>query len=198
MDRFFIKKYHRLQKYKLLAFGLLLLVFIGLTFTASKLKFEEDITKLIPNSEKSDITNKVLQHVNFADKIIVYLETKTNGNEDDLTQYASALIDSLNTYKSEYISSIQGKIASDEIANTLDFVHQNIPLFLDEEDYKTIEQKLHKDSILNRTKANYKTLISPTGIIAKKSILKDPLGITFLGLKKLEQLKIDDNFKIHP
>ena len=197
MDRFFIKIYHSLQKQKILAFGLLLLVFIGLIFTASKLKFEEDITKLIPNSEKADITNKVLQHVNFADKIIVYLETKTNGNEDDLTQYASALIDSLNTYKSDYISSIQGQISSDEIDQTLDFISQNIPMFLNDSDYKSIEQRLHKDSIQNITKANYKTLISPTGIVAKKTILKDPLGLAFLGLKKLEQLKIDDNFKIH-
>ncbi len=197
MDNFFIKIYHSLQKHKLLAFGLMLLVFVGLTFTASKLKFEEDITKLIPNSEKSDITNKVLQHVNFADKIIVYLETKNNGNEDDLTQYASTLVDSLNNYKDDYIKAIQGKIANDEIDKTLDFVYQNIPLFLNESDYKSIEQRLHKDSILEITKANYKTLISPTGIVAKKTILKDPLGLTFLGLKKLEQLKIDDNFKIH-
>ncbi len=197
MDNFFIKIYHSLQKQQLLAVGLLLLVFAGLAFTASKLKFEEDITKLIPNSEKSDITNKVLQHVNFADKIIVYLEVKNKGNEDDLTQYASTLVDSLNNYKSGYIKAIQGEIANDEIDKTLDFVYQNIPLFLNESDYKSIEQRLHKDSIQEITKANYKTLISPTGIVAKKTILKDPLGLTFLGLKKLEQLKIDDNFKIH-
>jgi len=197
MDNFFIKIYHSLQKQRLLVFGLLLLVFIGLAYTASKLKFEEDITKLIPNSEKSDITNKVLQHVNFADKIIVYLETKNKGNEDDLTQYASTLVDSLNNYKSGYIKTIQGEIANDEIDKTLDFVYQNIPLFLNDDDYNSIEQRLHKDSIQEITKANYKTLISPTGIVAKKTILKDPLGFTFLGLKKLEQLKIDDNFKIH-
>ena len=197
MDRFFIKIYHTLNRRKLVSLGLLLLMFVGLVFTASKLKFEEDITKLIPNSEKADIANKVLQHVKFADKIIVYLEVKKNGTEDDLTQYASVFVDSLNQYKEEYISSIQGQIASDEIDKTLDFISQNIPLFLEDADYKYIEQRLHKDSIQNITKVNYKTLISPTGIVAKKTILNDPLGITFLGLKKLEQLKIDDNFKIH-
>ena len=56
---------------------------------------------------------------------------------------------------------------------------------------------MHQDSIQQITQANYKTLISPTGIIAKETILRDPLGLTFLGLKKLEELKVEDNFKIY-
>ncbi len=197
MDNFFIHIYNTFHKKKVLGIGLLLALFLLLGFIASKLQFEEDITKLIPSSEKSNITSKVLEHVNFADKIIVYLETDKENNEDNLTQYASEFVDSLKVSCSPYISEIQGEIEDTEISETLDFIYQNIPLFLDEADYKAINERIVKDSIEQLTQANYKTLISPTGIIAKESILKDPLGLSFLGLKKLQQLKIDDSFNIH-
>jgi len=103
MVNFFIKLYHFLQQRKFLFIGFLFILFLTLGYIATKLKFEEDITKLIPNSHKSEITNKVLQHVNFADKIIVYLEAKNNAGEDDLAEYAAAFIDSLENYKGNYI-----------------------------------------------------------------------------------------------
>ncbi|MBJ2173082.1 MMPL family transporter [Aureibaculum sp. A20] len=197
MDNFFYKTYRVLQKQKILFASIFLLLLFLLGFLASKLQFEEDITKLIPNSEKSDITNKVLQHVKFADKIIVYLEVKNDADADDLSAYASEFVDSIQKQTGNYIKEVQGRIGDDAIDKTLSFINQNLPLFLTDADYKQIEGRLQKDSIDAITKANYKTLISPTGIIAKKNILKDPLGITFLGLKKLEQLKVDDNFEIH-
>jgi len=197
MDNFFIHIYHTFQKKKALGLILLLTLFLLLGFIASKLQFEEDITKLIPSSEKSNITSKVLEHVNFADKIIVYLETTKEHNEENLTQYAAEFVDSLKASCSPYITEIQGKIEDEEISETLDFIYQNLPLFLNEADYKTINDQLEKDSIEQVTQVNYKTLISPTGIIAKEIILKDPLGLSFLGLKKLQQLKIDDSFNIH-
>jgi len=197
MGNFLFQIYTTLQKKRILAIGSFLALFLLLGFIASKLKFEEDITKLIPSSEKSNTIHKVLNHVNFADKIIVYLETKKEDNEDNLTQYASDLIDSLTSNCSIYISEIQGEIEDKEINETLDFIYTNLPLFLDETDYRTIENRIQNDSIEFITQANYKTLISPTGIIAKETILKDPVGLSFLGLKKLQQLKIDDSFNIH-
>src|SRR5690606_8287507 len=77
---------------------------------------------------------------------------------------------------------------------TLDFVYNNAPLFLAQQDYKILSGKTLVDSITEITKNNYKTLISPSGIIAKKTIVKDPLGISLMGLKHLKQLGINDDF----
>ncbi|SVD98841.1 uncharacterized protein METZ01_LOCUS451695, partial [marine metagenome] len=41
------------------------------------------------------------------------------------------------------------------------------------------------------------TLISPSGIVAKNSIIKDPLGLSFIALKKLQQLSFGDTFILH-
>jgi len=197
MDKFFYQLYHIIQKRKALSLIFLLLLLFLLGFLASRLQFEEDITKLIPNSEKSNLTHRVLQNVNFSDKIIVYLEAKKDANANDLTIYASEFIDSVRKQSGHFIKEIQGRIGDDDIDKTLEFIYKNLPLFLNNSDYEKIDSRLQLDSIRQITQSNYKTLVSPTGLIAKKNILKDPLGLTFFGLKKLEQLKIEDNFEIH-
>lgn len=197
MDKFFLSIYNYIHSKKLWSLIVMLLLFVGLGFVGSKIKFEEDITKLIPTNENTSAAEKVLKTVNFADKIIVNIAREPEGSLQDLTAYATQLIDSISKKSGNYIKNIQGKVDDDNILKTLDFVYQNLPLFLDAEDYQHIKNKLSKDSLDAITTKNYKTLISPTGIIAKKTILKDPLGLSFIALKKFQQLNIEDGFTLY-
>ena len=95
MDKLFYNISQRIAAQKPLSIGVLLALIIGLFFLASNIEFEEDITKLIPQSKKFSEAQKVLKQVNFADKIIINIQRKENGNVDDLTQYATAFIDSI-------------------------------------------------------------------------------------------------------
>lgn len=195
---FFIKTYNILKNKKLLSIVTFLFLVSLLGFLASKIGFEEDITKLIPTSKETKITNKILNQVNFADKIIVYTEASKKASINDLTAYASTFITELkNEELSPFIKEIQGEIKDDEIDITLDFIYNNLPLFLNINDYQQIAKKLHQPSLDSLVKNNYKTLISPTGIVAKKNIVRDPLGLTFIGLKKLKNLQGNDNFELN-
>jgi uncharacterized protein len=196
MQTFFIKLYHLISKNRVIALVGTLLFLLALVFFATKIKFEEDITRIIPQNEKSDITAKVLQQLNFSDKITVIIEKEKNGTIDDLTETAYTLLDSLEQLNG-YISEIQGRVNEENIQETFDFVYANLPLFLDATDYKNIQNKLTKDSIASQVDKNYKTLLSPTGIVAKDFILNDPLGISFIALKKLQQLNLGDDFYLH-
>lgn len=196
MQTFFIKLYHLISKNRVIALVGTLLFLLALVFFATKIKFEEDITRIIPQNEKSDITAKVLQQLNFSDKITVIIEKEKNGTIDDLTETAYTLLDSLEQLNG-YISEIQGRVNEENIQETFDFVYANLPLFLDATDYKNIQNKLTTDSIAFQVHKNYKTLLSPTGIVAKDFILNDPLGISFIALKKLHQLNLGDDFYLH-
>ena len=193
MHKFFIRVHYFVQKNKLLSLATAFLFLIVFGFFASKIRFEEDITRIIPKNENADVPTKVLKQLNFSDKITVIIEKDKNGSIDDLTQTATDFIDSLHTCK-PYIKNIQGKIDDENIQQTFDFVYQNLPYFLDENDYATLDKKLTNDSISKQVESNYRTLISPTGIIAKDFIVNDPLGISFIALKKLQQLSIGDDF----
>lgn len=195
MHRFFIAIHLFVSRNRLLSVFVALL-FLGLFgYFASKIKFEEDITRLIPKSERSDETAKVLAQLNFADKITVIINARNGARPSDLANTANVFLDSLQSCK-EYVNDVQGKVDDGNILETFDFVYNNLPLFLEEADYKKIEQKLSQDSIAATVSANYKSIISPSGLVTKDFILKDPLGISFVGLNKLKQLGVGDDFQL--
>lgn len=174
----------------------LVVVFGVLAFMASTIEFEEDISKLIPVSAENEQLQKVLETANFSDKIIVHIQKTEAGTTEDLTNYATELVDSLTLNFDRYIQDIQGKVAEETALEVLDFVYENIPLFLSEKDYQNIALKLNSDSIAAITKQNYNTLVSPTGLVAKKTIARDPLEISLLGIQQLKQLGVREDFEL--
>lgn len=194
MNSLFYRTYQIISNNRVWSLIGLILGLIALLFLANKIEFEEDISKLIPSNSKTQKVQEVLKSVNFTDKIIVNIRRQSNGSVLDLTQYATQFIDSVENRAQGFVKDIQGRVADDAIDSTLDFLYANAPLFLDKEDYLAIDNKLKKDSIKALTESNYKTLLSPSGIIAKKSIIRDPLGISFMALKKLQNLGVGDQF----
>lgn len=196
MHHFFVAIHQLInQKKKISLIGFVFL-FAILGYLASKITFEENITRLLPTTDKASLTSKVINQMNFSDKISIIISKEKNGNDDDLTQYANQFLDSISVSCKPYVKKIQGKIDEENIQETIDFVYQNLPLFLNSEDYKTIANKLHSDSISNTIASDYKSLIAPTGFITRDYILQDPLGISFIALKKLQQLSVGDNFDL--
>ncbi|EHQ42535.1 1-acyl-sn-glycerol-3-phosphate acyltransferase [Myroides odoratus] len=195
MANWFYKIYQWGEKNKLLFFISVVLFISCMAFGAWNIKFEEDITRILPKSEKSNVTAKVLEQLRFSDKITVIIEKQKGGTTDDMVELASHLFDTLATKKA-YIKHIQGKIEDENINETIAFVYQNLPLFLDEADYQELEQKIQLDSVAQTVEANYKTLVSPTSLVAKQFIQKDPFGIGFIALKKLQKLNIGDGFQL--
>jgi hypothetical protein len=174
----------------------LILVFGLLIWMASQIQFDEDISKLIPSNPENEQLQKILNTAQFSDKIIINIKRQPNGSLEDLTDYAQQLLDSLSETSSFYIKDIQGKVEDETIYETLDMVFDHAPLFLSKEDYKSISNKIQKDSIEKLTESNYKLLASPSGIIAKKTVIKDPLGISLLALQNLKQLGFNDDFEL--
>ncbi|SHI61169.1 1-acyl-sn-glycerol-3-phosphate acyltransferase [Pseudozobellia thermophila] len=196
MGDFFFSTYSWIAKRRWLALAGFLVLLLGLATTVGRIEFDDDISSLIPVTEETKRVQELLKSITFTDKIVVNIRKRENGTTEGLIQYATAFLDSIQSRQGTYIKDIQGKIGDDVLQNTLDLVYDHLPLFLEAEDYETIQRKLTKDSIAAITKSNYRTLISPTGIVAKKTIVKDPLGISFMGLKKLQKLGFGDGFKI--
>ncbi|QKJ63301.1 MMPL family transporter [Flavobacterium sp. M31R6] len=196
MHNYLFDLYSFMTKRKFLSAGIVIAIALFLGFFASQITFQENINQLIPSNDKSGVTSKVLEQVNFADKITIIISTIDNGSPENLTEYANAFIDSLDGSCKPFVAKVQGKIEEENIQETFDFVYANLPLFLDQKDYEQIQNKLQKDSIANSVASDYKSIISPAGLVSKDFILRDPLGISFIALKKLQQLSVGDDFEI--
>ncbi|WP_034925050.1 MMPL family transporter [Gillisia sp. CAL575] len=187
-----------LKQHKFLAIFSAILIVSLLTFLASKINLEEDITSLIPEGAQQDVLKKVLDQTEFSDKIIITISsTSEKSSPEELTKYAQRLIDTIHSDLPEYVKNIQGKVPEEGILEIYDFVYDNLPLFLNNSDYEAINNRLQLDTIQQRLKNDYKSIISPTGLVTKDFIFKDPLSFTNLGLKKLEELQVGDDFKLY-
>jgi len=193
-----LKIYHFINQHKKAAILVGVLFLATITFLASRITLEEDITSLIPSGEQQNILKKVLDQTEFSDKIIVTVSADSSLEDpDELTQYSQQFIDSINQELPEYVEEIQGKVPEEGIREIYNFVFQHLPLFLNESDYTEIQNRLDKDSLKDRLKENYKSLISPTGLVTKEYLFKDPLSISALGLKKLEELQVGEDFELY-
>lgn len=195
MHHFFIRLHQFIQKNKMLSIFIGIATLILLAFFASRIKFEEDINRIIPKNDKADITAKVLKQVKFSDKITIIIQKDKNASVGDLTQTADAFLEKIPVCD-QYIKNIQGKLDEENIQETFQFVYQNLPLFLEKEDYKLIENKIQSDSIKKQVVSNFNSLISPTGIVSRDFIVNDPLGLGFIALKKLQQLNVSEDFTL--
>ncbi|MFP7658379.1 hypothetical protein [Chryseobacterium proteolyticum] len=171
MHRFFIFLYYLISKNRVLSALFAVGIALVCLFFASKINFEEDINQIIPKSEKSDLTAKILKQLNFSDKIIVIIENKSSEDNFQLSETANTFLEKISPLQ-KYIGAIQGKVNDSEISETFDFVNQNLPLFLDENDYKEINRKIQKDSIAKQVENNYISLASPTSLVTKEFIKK--------------------------
>lgn len=196
MHLIFYHIYCWVQRYKLLSVSLAFIFLAVFGFLASKIRFEEDITQIIPKSEKSDLTTKAIRQINFSDKITVLLERTPETPIEELAMLAQLLVDTL-SQDTVYIKEITGQLGNEAIGEAYDFVYNHIPLFLDSADYDTLTTRVSNVGIAKKVASNYETLQSPSGFVLGDFIQKDPLSIAVMGLQKLQRISVGDNFMLY-
>ncbi len=195
MSSLFYKVYISLVSKKHFFLGAVILVGALLAYNISNINLEEDIAKLIPQNKETEKLQKVLSHTNFADDIVVLVNSKTN--QEKLIEFTDRLVDSINLNGQPYIKSFRSKVNDSDIQDTFEFIYNHLPSFLDHTDLAYLEARITvADSIKNTVANNYKTLITPSGILAKQNIRKDPFGLGLRALNKFKDLKVGDNFEL--
>lgn len=189
------KLYIYIQRHKLLTLSVLVawgvIAFLGVMH----LRFEEDITKVLPKNEKASLTSKVLKQLNFADKVAVVVSRDKGGSLSELQEVATRLADSVQQMPA-YVRSVQGIVDEEDIDESWQFINEHLPLLLTEADYEALEPRLQADSLQALVQAQYKMMLTPAGMVAGKYIRTDPFSLTFKGLSKLQTLNISDDFKL--
>ena len=168
-------------------------------FFALKVKFVEDVYAIIPKDDKTEKFAQVFQNSKFADKlaIMVSLKDTAASNPDLLVSYADALEEKLQQNATPYVKAIRNKIEDDVALQLFATVQQHLPIFLSESDYQKIDTLIQPEKIKETLENNLKLLQTPSAFVIKNIIANDPSGISFLALKKLQQLQVDDNFELY-
>lgn len=184
----FYHLFKKIQKYPKTALLFFLLFLVGSIFIAQKITFNEDITRIIPKNNNQQNTAQIISEMNFTDKISVLFKKKGKATNTHLTAAAQDFLDTLSVAKN-YYQSVQGTVDEELFATSFEFVYRNLPLYLDEKDYTTIQSRLQNDSIAAQMQRNVATLTSGNAAFMKNVVVNDPLQISFLALQKLQKFQ---------
>jgi len=199
MSRFFLYWYDLFSKRRLLFFIFLSLTIAAIIFIALRINLVEDISKVLPRNEKVDRYLEVVNQSAFADELVMFIgpaNPSDSINTGQLISYATEFADSIKSnLMPELVSQFRDRTDEAAIRGIWDDIHQNLPIFLDDDDFTKLDS-LTSDSAISHSVHNaYKNLVSPVGFVSKEYILKDPLGLTNLGLKKIQSFNVDENYR---
>ncbi len=176
-----------------------ILILMGvLTYFIYQVKFEEDITSLIPMDDRISEMSQTFANSKFADQIIftVSLKDTSSINEKKLIH----VIDSLSKYLSQdtaLVKEVRNIVDGAATAKVYNFFYHNLPIYMTEADYAYLDTIVTSGHLNALMKKNYRSIISPTGLGTSKYILKDPLSLVPRFLKKLESFQLDKNFVLY-
>ncbi len=181
-----------------LIFTFLVIGLCGLLgYYASKIKLEEDITRFVPQDKNTASINSILDNLKSKDKLVIHL-TSTSGDADKLVETADVLFESLQKdLKNDQYNDFTYKISDNTMQSVYDIFYNNLPFFLSDKDYSRISNLITADSIQYTLRKDYEVLLSPSGMVLGKFIKRDPLNIVPLALKKMESIKLDENFETY-
>jgi uncharacterized protein len=200
MEKIFIALYHFFEKRRLVFWVVFFAAFLLTGFFASRIRLEEDIAAILPNDKKIEKLNEVFRDSKFLDKLVVTVSLKDTTGEaspDSLVAYADAFVGGLKDRYSSYIARIQDRADDSLVLQLFGSVSGQLPFFLEAKDYAAIDTLIQPATIAQTLEKNIRTLSSPAGLAFKTIIVNDPVGISMLGLKKLQQLQYDDNFELY-
>lgn len=201
MDAIFLFLYQYFQKHKFLLASFVCGLFIlSLGLIGTRLQLNEDISKVIPLDASIQKVNQAYQNTKFSDNLIFHLslaDTTQEANADALIDFADSLVTSLELLDSNKIQEIRYTLSEAAITELYSLFYKHLPLFLDQNDYTNLAARLDSVGIQTALKSVYKTLLSPAGFMMKKNVLKDPLSLTSIPLRNLQDFQIDGNYTLY-
>lgn len=199
MHIFFVPLYDFFKKRKPIFWIIFLSSFALWGILAANIKLEEDISSMLPDSKAVRTMNDVVGNTSAADQLIFVLahNDSTYSDPDSLATGATAFTNQLNERFSDYIDTIVLQPGSGYEQTLVNIVQQNLPLFLEEEDYKKLDSLTQPEKIRQTLEANKRVLLSPASVFYKKLVATDPLGISGIAWNKLKSLQGSSNYEVY-
>ncbi len=199
MQSLFIGLYKYLRKHKVLCWGLFILTFAVWIVLSFQVKLKEDISSMLPNSKAIKAMNEVISHTQAGEQIIFLMSLKdsTQTHPGSLIRATSDFNDGLLVKHKQWIDTISLQIGGGQEEAIVEIFNNNLPLFLNEQDYKQLDSLITPEAIHNTLLQNRQVLLSPASVVMKQFITRDPVGISGLVWKKLSALQFDPSYELY-
>lgn len=186
MDRIFISLYKYFSAHKSVMYTLLCLSSLVFVFFALKVKYEEDISKLVPSAGTE---NSGLAFGNLRVKDKIFIQIAPNGEDETdcwtLGSYVDEFVENLSQRDSAngYMANVLYNLDADMAVNAIDYVLEHIPSFVDTSCYRLFDKAIeHADESMAQ---NYDLLMNDETGSATQMVTTDPLNLRGAVLENL-------------
>ena len=175
---------------------LLLLIVVVFSFFATKITFEEDIYKVFPMGKESAKINSIVKNATFLERIVIHIGNDSLSNKS-LIPVADTFIDLVQKkMMPNLIQAVEGVADADEQEKMLTTFFDYIPFYMTQNEYDNLLALKNQEKCDALVENHLKLLISPAGMVAKKTIFRDPTGMVINQTKRLKSLQIDENIAL--
>lgn len=173
--------YRFFKRYPLIGVTAFIIITLALVGSVMTLHYNEDISDFLPLDEENSEALDVYRRVSGADKIIAMVMSADTDSVDAsvLAAGIESLSDNISVLDSVgAIRSMMQRVDMENMMDIADEVYANIPYFLTEKDYCTIDSLLSTpDYVAQQMRANREMLLLPTGNLITQNISRDPLNL---------------------
>lgn len=197
MQGIFVGIYDFFAKRKFLCWAIFFLSLGLWTFLSFRIKLQEDISNMLPDSKAIKAMNDVISHTQAGEQLIFLMSFKDSSRTDP-----DSLINASNTFKAEleskcapWIDTITLQVGGGYEEALVDIFQNNIPLFLTDKDFAQLDSLTQPERIRHTLENNRKILLSPESIVFKRLVAQDPIGMSGLVWRKLKALQFDPSYE---
>ena len=199
MAKPFLYIYDYFAKNRVVFFTVFIALFIVTAYFASRIRPEEDISKILPKDRQTEKLNDLLQNAKFADKLVVMISLKDSSKSSpaSLADFSDTFTERLLNQYGAFVREVRNQVSDSLAPQLMQLMQDHLPVFLDAEDYTVIDSLLQPERLRETLATDLHTLTSPAGMLLKTFISRDPVGISSLAFKKIRQLQYDENFDLY-
>ncbi len=200
MTDFFLRIYDFLAGRKWLAALLSVLLAALCLFLASRLHYEEDISRFLPSDEESSKYSKAYNALGKKNNIILIFSAKdgSEAGEDEISEAIHDFEDVFDAVDSTgMVSQRQITIDSGMAFGMMESVTSSYPLYMIEADYQRIDSLLNIPGYISgQLAADRQSLLFPTGDAMVANVRTDPLHLFTPVLQRLRTSAANSNYDI--
>lgn len=178
MHKIFLPLYRFFNSRKALMYSLMLISTAVFLFFGLKLHFEEDISKLLP--ESSVESQLAFGSIELKDKIYIQVTSADEPiSTDILAQRTEEFVELLfeKDSSNHFINNVLYKLELEVAINALDFVLEHIPSFIDTSAYATFEKMMEPEAVQEQMWVNYNLMMEDETGEVTQAIAYDPLNL---------------------
>ncbi len=197
MEKLFVNIYTYFSNHKKVYWIILGLFIAVCGLLASRISFEEDISRLLNFDKNAEKLNTLLQHSKSTDKLVMRIYGNENSERDSLMLLADIFKQKLDSACKDYLKEVRGKIETDEFLEVYGLITQNVPDFIEENHWNQTINRALNPAKLDSTIGTYVRMMgTPGSMMIRQGFQNDPVALSLPHLEKLRELQASAQFEV--